>query len=58
MLAGPDGALELRAFAAPRNGDLWSEVRPQIAGDVARTAAPPPSATVAGVSSWCARCRS
>jgi hypothetical protein len=36
MLAGEDGALELRAFAAPRNGDLWSEVRPQIAGDVAQ----------------------
>ncbi len=28
LLAGSDGALELRAFAAPRNGDLWSEVRP------------------------------
>ena len=28
MLAGPDGALELRAFAAPRGGDLWSEARP------------------------------
>lgn len=36
MLAGPDGALELRAFAAPRNGDLWSEVRPQIAADMTR----------------------
>jgi hypothetical protein len=24
VLAGSDGALELRAFAAPRNGDLWS----------------------------------
>jgi len=36
MLAGEEGALELRAFAAPRNGDLWSEVRPQIAADVAR----------------------
>ena len=34
MLAGADGALELRAFAAPRNGDLWSEVRPQIAADM------------------------
>ena len=28
ILAGDDGAVELRAFAAPRNGDLWSEVRP------------------------------
>ena len=36
MLAGEDGALELRAFAAPRGGDLWSEVRPQIAADIAR----------------------
>lgn len=36
LLAGPEGALELQAFAAPRNGDLWSEVRPQIATDVER----------------------
>jgi hypothetical protein len=37
VLAGPDGALELRAFAAPRNGDLWSETRPKIAADVAQS---------------------
>jgi hypothetical protein len=36
MLAADEGALELRAFAAPRNGDLWSEIRPQIASDVAQ----------------------
>ncbi len=36
LLAGPGGAIELRAYAAPRNGDLWSEVRPQIAADAAR----------------------
>ena len=36
LLAGKDGAIEIRAFAAPRNGDLWSEVRPQIAADLAR----------------------
>jgi hypothetical protein len=36
MLAGSDGACEFQAFAAPRNGDLWSEVRPQIAADMAR----------------------
>jgi hypothetical protein len=36
MFAGPDGALELRVFAAPRHGDLWSEVRPQIAADLAK----------------------
>lgn len=34
ILAGPDGALEFQAFAAPRNGDLWSTVRPQIAQDL------------------------
>lgn len=36
MLAGADGACEFQAFAAPRNGDLWSEVRPQIAEDMVR----------------------
>jgi hypothetical protein len=36
MLAGEEGAIELRAFAAPRGGDLWSEVRPQIAADVSQ----------------------
>jgi hypothetical protein len=36
MFAAPEGALELKVFAAPRNGDLWSEVRPQLAADMAR----------------------
>ncbi|WP_299055515.1 DUF3710 domain-containing protein [uncultured Nocardioides sp.] len=36
LVAAPDGAMELRAFAAPRHGDLWSEVRPQIAEDLTR----------------------
>ena len=36
MLAGSDGACEFQAFAAPRNGDLWGDVRPQIAADMAR----------------------
>ena len=36
LLAGAEGALELRAFAAPRHGDLWSEIRPQLAADMAR----------------------
>jgi hypothetical protein len=36
LLAGPDGGLELRAFAAPRHGDLWSEIRPQLIEDVQR----------------------
>lgn len=36
MLAGADGAVELRAFAAPRGGDLWSEIRPRIAAEYAQ----------------------
>ncbi len=36
VLAGSDGALELRAFAAPRGGDLWSEIRPRLAADYAQ----------------------
>jgi hypothetical protein len=36
QIVGQDGAVELRAFAAPRHGDLWSEVRPQIAAEVAQ----------------------
>ncbi len=34
LIAGNDGAMDVRAFAAPRHGDLWSEVRPQIAADL------------------------
>lgn len=34
MIAGQDGALEVQAFAAPRNGDLWGTVRPQIVDDI------------------------
>lgn len=36
LLAGDEGALELRVFAAPRNADLWGEVRPKIAADFAQ----------------------
>ncbi|GAA1770664.1 DUF3710 domain-containing protein [Nocardioides hankookensis] len=36
VLAGTEGAVELRAFAAPRNGDLWSEIRPKIAAEYAQ----------------------
>ncbi len=36
MFAGPEGAMELRVFAAPRHGDLWGEARPQIAADMAQ----------------------
>jgi hypothetical protein len=34
LLTGEEGAIELRAFAAPRNADLWAEVLPQLAADV------------------------
>ena len=33
---GRDGAVELRAFAAPRNGDIWADVRRQVAAEIAR----------------------
>jgi hypothetical protein len=36
MLAGEKGAVELRAFAAPRNADIWDDVRKQIAAEVTR----------------------
>lgn len=36
MLTGADGMLEMRAFAAPRNGDLWSDVRSQISADMVK----------------------
>lgn len=36
VLAGQDGAVELRPFAAPRNGDIWDDVRGQIAAEVTR----------------------
>ena len=36
MLAGSDGACEFQAFAAPRHGDLWNDVRPQIAEDMVK----------------------
>jgi len=36
MLTGPEGAVEVRVFAAPRNGDLWSEIRPKIAAEYAQ----------------------
>lgn len=37
LIVGPDGALEVRAFAAPRHGALWEEARPQIAADTAQS---------------------
>ncbi len=36
LLAGQEGAVELRPFAAPRNGDVWDDVRRQVAAEVAR----------------------
>ena len=37
MLAGEDGAAELRAFAAPRNGDIWERRRRKaVAAEVAQ----------------------
>ncbi|HET6562180.1 MAG TPA: DUF3710 domain-containing protein [Marmoricola sp.] len=36
MLVAKDGAMELRAFAAPRNEELWEEIRPKLAAEAAR----------------------
>ncbi|QNN52982.1 DUF3710 domain-containing protein [Nocardioides mesophilus] len=36
VLAHEEGALELRAFAAPRHGDIWDDVRREIAAEVTR----------------------
>lgn len=36
VLAGETGAAELRAFAAPRNGDIWEGVRASMAAEVAQ----------------------
>jgi hypothetical protein len=36
ILGAEDGAVELRAFAAPRNGDIWDGLRRTIAAEVAR----------------------
>jgi len=36
LLTGDEGAVELRVFAASRGGDMWAEVRRQIAAETAR----------------------
>ena len=36
LLVGAEGAVEVRPFAAPRRGDIWSGVRKQIAAETAR----------------------
>ena len=36
ILAGAEGAIELRAFAAPRHGDIWADVRRGLAAEVAQ----------------------
>ncbi|MCL2542054.1 MAG: DUF3710 domain-containing protein [Nocardioidaceae bacterium] len=36
QLVDEQGDVDLRAFAAPRGGDLWGEIRPQIAAEASR----------------------
>lgn len=36
LLVTEDGAAELRAFASPRNGSIWEDVRRSIAADATR----------------------
>ncbi|HYO38837.1 MAG TPA: DUF3710 domain-containing protein [Nocardioidaceae bacterium] len=36
LLAGEEGAAELRAFAAPRHGDIWDDVRRAVSAEVAQ----------------------
>jgi hypothetical protein len=36
MVAGAEGAVELRAFASSRGGEMWDDVRRQIAADTAQ----------------------
>ncbi|CAA9340558.1 MAG: FIG01122115: hypothetical protein [uncultured Nocardioidaceae bacterium] len=36
LLVAEDGAMELRAFAAPRNEDIWDDVRTQLAAEAKR----------------------
>lgn len=36
MIVGPDGAVDLRAFAAPRHGDLWDQTRSELAAEAAQ----------------------
>ncbi|HET8717539.1 MAG TPA: DUF3710 domain-containing protein [Nocardioidaceae bacterium] len=36
LLVTAQGALELRPFAAPRNGDIWDDIRREIAAETTR----------------------
>ena len=36
VIAGEEGAVELRAFAAPRGGDIWDGVRQAVAAEITR----------------------
>lgn len=36
LLVGQDGAVEFRPFAAPRNSNIWDDIRKQIAAETAR----------------------
>ena len=57
LLIGPEGAVELRPFAAPRNADIWDDIRKQIAAETARAAAPPPRRTAPTARSCGCSCR-
>lgn len=36
LVVGSDGAVDLRAYAAPRGGDLWSEVRSSLTAEASQ----------------------
>lgn len=36
LMVAQDGALELRPFAAPRNSDIWADIRTRIAAETTR----------------------
>ena len=35
-IAVPGGGMQVNAFAAPRSGGMWDEIRPQIAGSISQ----------------------
>jgi hypothetical protein len=36
LMVAADGAMEVRAFAAPRHEDLWDDIRPELAAEATR----------------------
>ena len=56
VLAGPDGALELRAFAAPATATSGPRCARSSPPTWPAAAAPPPSARAASAPSWSASC--